>query len=188
MEVMHWLERRRAFLIAPVAFAGLVALSSRRGPLEHDDPGPVELMDFDDAGNPTGLRFLEPIRKSAAEWKAQLSPQQFYVTRQGSTDSPFTGTYHALHTPGLYRCVCCGAALFRSADKFDSGTGWPSFTAPADPRNIAARDDVRLFLERTEVLCRRCSAHLGHVFLDGPPPSGLRYCINESALRFTPFR
>ncbi len=178
---------RRAFLIGCGAFAGLVAVSSRRGEAPAVGEN-VELMEYNDLGEPLGVRTVARLVRPAAEWKAQLSAQQYYVTRQGSTDTPFTGTYHSLHTPGLYRCVCCGTALFHSRDKFDSGTGWPSFTAPADARNLLTRKDISLLLERTEVSCRRCSAHLGHVFPDGPPPSGLRYCINESSLRFQPFQ
>jgi peptide-methionine (R)-S-oxide reductase len=180
---MHLLERRRVWLIAPLAFAGLVAVSSKRGKSE-EDPGPVDIMEFDTHGNPTGLRRLPRVMKSPAEWKSQLSAQQFYVTRNGSTDTPFTGTYHALKTQGLYACIGCGTTLFRSQEKFDSGTGWPSFWMPADPHHIRSREDVSMFLERTEVSCARCGAHLGHVFPDGPPPTNLRYCINESSLRF----
>ncbi|MFN0106115.1 MAG: peptide-methionine (R)-S-oxide reductase MsrB [Bryobacteraceae bacterium] len=176
---------RRVFLIASVTFAGLVALSSRRGKVV-DEGGSVELMEFDERGAAAGVRTMEKVVRTAAEWRERLSAQQYYVTRQGSTDTPFTGTYHSLKAAGLYRCVCCGTGLFRSEDKFDSGTGWPSFSVPADARNVLERKDLSLFLERTEVACRRCGAHLGHVFPDGPVPSHLRYCINESALRFVP--
>ena len=157
---------KRVFFIAAAAFAGLVAVSSRRGKEE-------ESVDNEDR-----------VVRTPAEWKARLTAQQYYVTRQGSTDSPFTGTYHSLKTKGEYLCVCCDLLLFRADEKFDSGTGWPSFWAPAVARNIKSRKDVSMFLERTEVSCRRCDAHLGHVFPDGPPPTELRYCINESSLRF----
>ncbi|MBI2687734.1 MAG: peptide-methionine (R)-S-oxide reductase MsrB [Acidobacteria bacterium] len=148
------------------------------------ESGNVDVLEFDDLGSPLGVRTVGVVVKTAAEWKAQLSAQQYYVTRQGSTDTPYSGTYHSLHSAGIYRCVCCGTALFRSEDKFDSGTGWPSFAAPADERNVRTRKDTSMFVERVEVACRRCEAHLGHVFPDGPEPAHLRYCINESALRF----
>lgn len=177
---------RRTFLIAAGVFAGLVAVSSRRGK-EEEPTGSVELMEFDAQGRPSGVRSVATVVKTAGEWKALLSAQQYHVTRQAGTDTPYTGTYHELHAAGLYRCIGCGTGLFRSEEKFDSGTGWPSFWAPADERNIRNRKDVSMFLERTEVACRRCGAHLGHVFPDGPPLTHLRYCINESSLRFAAF-
>jgi len=181
------ITRRRALLITPFAFAGLVALSSRKGSdSEASAAGEpdVMLVDFDESG-----RKLAPVRqpklvRSRGEWRKQLTAEQYYVTREQSTDTPYTGTYYQLHTPGLFRCVCCGTAVFRTDEKFDSGTGWPSFWGPAAEENIHTRTDVSMLMERTEVLCRRCDAHLGHVFKDGPEPTGLRYCINESALHF----
>lgn len=178
----EFLERRRVLWIAPLAFAGLVAVSSRRGKSAPEAGGSVELVDYDENGR--RVVTVERVVLREAEWKSRLSAQSFWVLRHGSTDTPFTGTYHSLHEAGLYRCAGCGTALFRSEEKFDSGTGWPSFRAPVDPRNIRTREDVSLFLERTEVSCARCGGHLGHVFPDGPAPTGLRYCINESALRF----
>lgn len=124
------------------------------------------------------------IVRSDGDWRRQLTPAQYWSARRGSTDTPFTGMYYHLEKAGLFRCVCCGNALFSSSTKFDSGTGWPSFSAPAALENIRTQTDNSLSVERVEVLCRLCDAHLGHVVDDGPPPTGLRYCINESALRF----
>jgi len=185
--VIDILTRRRALWITPFAFAGLVALSSRKS--EHADDSAaadVTIADFDDAGKPTGVAQLKRIVHTDGEWRKQLSADQFYVTRKGSTDLPFSGTYYRRHEPGVFRCVCCGTALFSSDAKFDSGTGWPSFWAPIAPENIRRHEDRSLFLERVEVVCTRCGAHLGHVFDDGPEPTHLRYCINESSLRFVP--
>ena len=185
------LTRRRALWITPFAFAGLVAILSRRGNrsdtvVASANGEEVTLVQFSDAGEKLETARVRKVIHSDAEWRKLLSSEQYYVTRHASTDMAFTGTYYEIHDPGIFRCICCANALFSSDSKFDSGTGWPSFLAPIAEENVRKRSDMSLLMQRVELLCTRCDAHLGHVFDDGPPPTNLRYCINESSLRFIP--
>jgi methionine-R-sulfoxide reductase len=146
----------------------------------------AEIAEFSPSGTLLGRRREAKITKSDAEWRAMLSPLAFDVTRRAGTERAFSGPGWDNHGDGLYRCVCCGTALFDSRTKYDSGTGWPSFFKPIDRENVAESRDASLFELRTAVSCALCDAHLGHVFGDGPRPTGLRYCMNAVALKFVP--
>ena len=146
----------------------------------------VTIVAFNDKGEAQPAAVVPKIVKTEAEWKAQLSPLSFGVTREAGTERPFTGALLNEHRKGVFGCICCDTALFDSATKFDSGTGWPSFWQPIAKENVTSLNDSTLGMDRTEVRCARCDGHLGHVFDDGPRPTGLRYCMNSVSLKFTP--
>ena len=181
---------RRAFVIMPFAFAGIVAAAGAKK--EHGVPdaalegtgSEVTIVLFSDDGQRKGAVKVKKLVMSDADWRKSLEPDEYEVTRHAGTERAFTGRYWNNHAAGLYRCICCGNALFRSNEKFDSGTGWPSFWAPIAKENIYTKTDRSFYEVRTEVLCRKCDAHLGHVFEDGPPPTHLRYCMNSVSLKF----